>query len=69
MEIKKDVQPKSKNLGIILIDFVPYKEKEKMIDGMKRIYDAAHSDFSPYNFIDYNLVIHDFRTKPLFSTD
>ncbi len=72
MEIKKDVQPKSKNLGIILIDFVPYKEKEKLIDGMKRIYDAAHSDFSPYNFIDYNLIIRsipDFkRDLPLFSS-
>jgi hypothetical protein len=27
-----------KNIGIVLIDFVPYKEKNVMIDGLKKIY-------------------------------
>jgi len=72
MEIKKDVQPKSKNLGIILVDFVPYKEKEKIIEWMENIYGADHSDFSLGGFLGHELGtknISDFkRDLPLFSS-
>ncbi len=72
MEMNEDVQSKSKYLGIILIDFVPYKEKDKMIEGMKKIYEAANNDFSLVNFINYNFGIKnisDFkRDSPFFSS-